>query len=64
MTAGWRECADPVELAAAVAAGAEVQRNWGYDWHPWWLFAACAVVLVGVLLAAVLTRGPEREDER
>lgn len=25
MTAGWRECADPVELAAAVAAGVEVQ---------------------------------------
>lgn len=24
MTAGWRECADPVELAAAVAAGVEV----------------------------------------
>ena len=24
---GWRECADPVELAAAVAAGVEVQRN-------------------------------------
>ncbi len=34
MTAGWRECADPVELAAAVAAGVEVQRNWGYDWQP------------------------------
>ena len=31
---GWRECADPVELAAAVAAGVEVQRNWGYDWQP------------------------------
>lgn len=31
---GWRECADPVELAAAVAAGVEVERNWGYDWHP------------------------------
>lgn len=27
MTAGWRECADPVELAAAVAAGVEVR--WG-----------------------------------
>lgn len=25
MTAGWRECADPVVLAAAVAAGVEVQ---------------------------------------
>ena len=31
---GWRECADPVELAAARAAGVEVERNWGYDWHP------------------------------
>ena len=31
---GWRECADPVELAAAVAARVEVQRNWGYDWQP------------------------------
>ena len=30
----WRECADPVELAAAVAARVEVQRNWGYDWQP------------------------------
>lgn len=30
----WRECADPVELAASVAAGVEVQRNWGYDWQP------------------------------
>ena len=27
MTAGWRECADPVELAAAVAAGVEVRWN-------------------------------------
>lgn len=31
---GWRECADPVELAAAVADGVEVQRNWGYGWQP------------------------------
>ena len=27
MTAGWRECSDPVELAAAVAAGVEVRWN-------------------------------------
>lgn len=30
----WRYCDDPAELAAAVAAGVEVQRNWGYDWQP------------------------------
>lgn len=30
----WRECDDPDELAAAVADGVEVQRNWGYDWQP------------------------------
>ena len=31
---GWRYCDDPAELAAAVADGVEVQRNWGYDWQP------------------------------
>ena len=31
--------------------------------HDWWLAALLAAVVVGVLLAAVLTRGPEREDE-
>ncbi len=29
----------------------------------WWLFAACAVALVALAVAAVMSRGPEREDE-
>ena len=31
---GWRECADPDELAAAVAAGVEVLRMRGGGWVP------------------------------
>ena len=37
VTAGWRECADPDELAAAVAAGVEVQISYrvptSWTWH-------------------------------
>ena len=66
MTAGWRECSDPVELAAAVAAGVEVRWNKpvavadavGRGQWDWWIVAVLVVAVLVAQVVAVATRGP------